>query len=93
MINLTQIHPVSDFVRNYKLYLTRIKETGSPEVLTVNGKAEYVILDAASYEEISAELAHSRFIRAVNVGIHEMKAGRGMPDEEAFSGIRADLDL
>ena len=93
MIDLTQIHPVSDFVRNYKSFLNRIKETGNPEVLTVNGKPEYVILDAASYQAIANELERSRFLKAVNEGIDDMKAGRGLPVDAAFDKIRADLEL
>ncbi|MFI5386347.1 MAG: type II toxin-antitoxin system Phd/YefM family antitoxin [Fimbriimonadales bacterium] len=93
MIHLSQINPVTDFVRNYKAFLARIKETGNPEVLTVNGKPEYVILDAGSYEAIANELERARFIRAVNQGIEDMRAGRGLPVDEAFKEIRADLGL
>jgi len=93
MIDLSQIHPVSDFVRNYRSYLSRIKETGTAEVLTVNGKPEYVILDAATYQSIAEELERSRFIRAVNEGIADMKAGRGLPVDVAFNQVRSDLGI
>lgn len=93
MINLSQIHPVTEFVRNYKTLLDRIKATGSPEVLTVNGKPEYVILDAASYQEIAALYEQQRFRQAVAQGIADMQAGRGQPHEAAFAAIRANLDL
>lgn len=93
MIDLAQIHPVTDFVRNYKSFLTRIKKTGNPEVLTVNGKPEYVILDAESYKAIADELERRRFIQAVNEGIEDMKAGRGQPLDAAFAEIRASLEL
>lgn len=93
MIDLKQIHPVTDFVRNYKAFLGRIQETGRPEVLTVNGKPAYVILDAGSYQDIADEIERRRFVRAVNQGIDDMNAGRGKPAKEAFSQIRADLAL
>ena len=93
MIELSQIHPVTDFVRNYKSFLKRIKQTGKPEILTVNGKPEYVLLDAASYQEIATELERNRFIRAVNQGVEDMNAGRGVPAAAAFEKIRASLDL
>ena len=93
MIDLEQIHPVTDFVRNYKSYLGRIKETGNPEVLTVNGKPEYVILDAASYQKVADELEHVRFIRAVNEGVADMKADRGLPAKAVFGQIRDELGL
>lgn len=93
MIDLEQIHPVTDFVRNYKSYLGRIKETGNPEVLTVNGKPEYVILDAASYQKVADELEHVRFIRAVNEGVADMKADRGLPAKAAFGQIQDELGI
>ena len=39
-LDINQIHPVSDFIRNHKAHITRLKQTRSPEVLTVNGRAE-----------------------------------------------------
>jgi prevent-host-death family protein len=92
MIDLAQIHPVTDFVRNYKSFLSRVKQTGNPEVLTVNGKPEFVILSADVYQSISGEAERIRFIRAVREGIEDMQAGRGLPVDEAFKQIRADLD-
>lgn len=93
MIDLNQIHPVTDFVRNYKSLLSRIKETGHPEVLTINGKPEYVILDAKSYQAVANELEQRRFIHAINEGIESMKAGRGEPAEVALMRIRSDIGL
>jgi PHD/YefM family antitoxin component YafN of YafNO toxin-antitoxin module len=91
MADLKQIHPVEEFVREYELLLARIKETGNPEVLTVDGSAEYVILDAASYESIADELENRRFVSAVNEGIDDMNLGRGKPLNEAISAIRTVL--
>lgn len=48
MINLENIHPLTDFKRNVKQFIEHIKTTKSPLVLTVNGKAEIVVQDAIS---------------------------------------------
>lgn len=93
MINLSQIHPVSDFVRNYKTFLTRIKTTGQPEVLTVNGKPECVLVDAKSFQEMTDALEQVRFVKAVQAGIDSMNSGTGKPSDEAFRDIRAKLGL
>ncbi|MEA2554141.1 MAG: hypothetical protein QOJ65_2317 [Fimbriimonadaceae bacterium] len=82
---------MSDFVRNYKAFLQRIKQTGRPEVLTVNGRPEYVILDAESYQKIADELERARFVQAVREGIDQMKAGDGASPKEAFDKVRSDL--
>ncbi|HEY3332755.1 MAG TPA: hypothetical protein VGK19_22170 [Capsulimonadaceae bacterium] len=52
MIDTRQIHSMSDFIRNHKAHVARLKATGAPEVLTVNGRAEVVVLDAASYQNL-----------------------------------------
>lgn len=93
MIELNQIHPVTDFVRNYKTYLTRLKETGRPEVLTVNGVPECVLVDPESYQAMLVAFEQARFTRAVNEGIASMNDGTGKPTTQAFNDIRAKLDL
>jgi len=93
MVDLAHIHPVTDFVRNYKTFLSRIKETGKPEVLTVNGKPEYVVLDVSSYQAIEEELERARFVAVVNRGIDDMNEGRGKPVDEAFAEVRKTLGL
>lgn len=52
------IRPVADFSRKSAEYIKRLKETGRPAILTVNGKAEVVIQDAKAYEEMIS-LIHS----------------------------------
>ncbi len=42
MLDTRHIHSLSDFVRNPKAHVARLKETRTPEVLTVNGRAEVV---------------------------------------------------
>jgi prevent-host-death family protein len=51
-INLTEdIRSVTDLKRNTREILQRIHETRRPVVLTVNGKADAVILDAKTFEK------------------------------------------
>ncbi len=52
MFTMDSIHPVSDFSRKPAEHIKRLKETGKPEILTVNGKAELVIQSAKAYEEM-----------------------------------------
>ena len=40
MLDTRENHPLTDFLRNHKAHVTRLKETHAPEVLTVNGTAE-----------------------------------------------------
>jgi prevent-host-death family protein len=53
MVDLSRdIIPLTDFKRRTSEYLERLKETGGPLVLTVNGKPEVVLLDPAEYQKI-----------------------------------------
>ncbi|MEO1427636.1 MAG: type II toxin-antitoxin system Phd/YefM family antitoxin [Cyanobacteria bacterium J06633_8] len=56
MINLDNIHSLTDFKRNVKQFIEQIKATKSPLVLTVNGRAEVVVLDASAFQEMMDKL-------------------------------------
>jgi len=83
MIALEDICSLTDFQRNTKAHLKRLKTTGRPEVLTVNGKAELVVQDAAAYEETLEAL------RGVRRGLNGMKAGTGKPSRRALEEARS----
>ena len=83
MIALEDIRSLTDFQRNTKSHLKRLKSTGRPEVLTVNGKAELIVQNAAAYEETLDA------IRGIQRGLDEMKAGKGEPARKVLNRIRA----
>jgi prevent-host-death family protein len=53
MIYLSNIHPLTDFKRHAKAFVEQIKTTKTPLVLTVNGRAEVVVQDAATFQAMS----------------------------------------
>lgn len=52
MIKPEDIGSLTDFSRNAKAHLDRLRRTGRPELLTVNGKAEVVVQNAAAYQRL-----------------------------------------
>src|SRR5438477_5240715 len=62
MLDTRQIHSLTDFLRNHKAHLARLKETKTPEILTVNSRAELVIQDAESYPDFSVVLFRPNFM-------------------------------
>jgi prevent-host-death family protein len=46
------IQSLSNFKRNTAEVMKQLKESGNPLVLTVNGKAEVVVQDAAAYQRL-----------------------------------------
>jgi len=52
MIRPEDIRSLTDFTRNTKANLARLRQTGRPQLLTVNGKAEVVVQNAAAYQRL-----------------------------------------
>ena len=69
MLDTREIYSLSDFVRNPKAHVARLKETHTPEVLTVNGRAEVVLLDTETYENLMEKIRSTEAIAAVRAVI------------------------
>ena len=88
MVHLEDIHSLTDFQRNTKEHIQRLKETGRPEVLTVNGKAEIVVQDAASYQKLLELIDRVEAIEGIQKGLESMQRGEGKPAQEVFPRLR-----
>ena len=85
MIDVTQdIHSMTKFKRNSSDLMKRMRKTGRPLVLTVKGKAEAVVLDAAAYQEVAEQLDMMASIRR---GLAQAKKGVGRPVDEVFDDL------
>jgi hypothetical protein len=83
MISVRDIRSLTDFQRHTKAHLRRLKASGRPTVLTVNGKAELIVQDAGAFEEMLDA------IRGIQRGLDAMKEGSGKPFRAALDEIRA----
>jgi PHD/YefM family antitoxin component YafN of YafNO toxin-antitoxin module len=93
MLDTRQIHSLTDFLRNHKAHLARLKETRTPEILTVNGKAEVVVQDAHSYQALMDRLYHMETLAAIREGIASAERGELKPAEQVFVEMRAKYGL
>ena len=85
MIDVTQdIHSMTTFKRNSSGLMKRMKKTGRPLVLTVNGKAEVVVVDAAAYQEVADQLDTMASIRR---GLAQAKKGLGRAVDDVFDDL------
>ncbi len=75
MLDAREIHSLTDFLRNHKAHVARLKKTRAPEVLTVNGKAEVVVQDATSYQLMLERLRHMETIAAIQEGMASAERG------------------
>ena len=89
MIDLTEgIDSLTNFKRNTPLFLDRLRESGQPLVLTINGKAKLVVQDAASYQQLLELMDRLEAVKGIQRGLHEMKAGKGKPLDQLDKEIR-----
>ena len=88
MLDLRDIHSLSEFQRNTKEFLQHMKLNRGPVVLTVNGRAEVVVQDAESYQEILTRLERAEAIAAIQRGMKDFENGDSQDAIEAFEEIR-----
>lgn len=82
------IDSLTHFKRNTTEVIEQLKATGEPMVLTVNGKAEIVIQDAASYQRMLELIDRAEAITGIKKGLGSMARGEGIPAEKAFEQLR-----
>jgi prevent-host-death family protein len=86
MLDLNRdINSLSNFKRKTPELLRQLKESGHPIVLTINGKAELVVQDTASYQKLMELAERAEEMESLRVAVEEMKAGKGTPIEEMFA--------
>jgi PHD/YefM family antitoxin component YafN of YafNO toxin-antitoxin module len=79
MVKLKDIHSLTEFQRNAKKHLHRLRQSGRPEVLTVNGQAELVVQSAQAYQKIIDDLELLNDLKGIARGAGQAKRGQGKP--------------
>ncbi len=87
MIDLRDVRSVTEFQRNAKEYVGKLKNSKTPLVLTVNGRAELVVQDAASYQELLNRLEELESVAAIRIGLRDAKEGRVQPARKALKKV------
>jgi prevent-host-death family protein len=67
------IVPISELKKNTKKILLQIRKTGRPVILTVNGKADSVLIDVENYE---------KQLRAANLSKLLLEAERDIAEQK-----------
>jgi prevent-host-death family protein len=91
MLNLeTGIDSMTNFKRQTAEYLERLHKTGEPVVLTVNGKAQVVVQDAAAYQKLLEAVARTdreETVAAIREGLDDVRTGRTKPARAALKAL------
>ena len=94
MLDTRNIYPLSDFQRNTKDFISQLKESQKPIVLTVNGKAAVVVQDAESYQELLDALDVERSAAVIRERIQQFAIdGIDEDAKEALEKLRGDLGI
>ncbi len=75
---------VTTFKRNSAGLMTQMRKTGRPLVLTVKGKAEAVLLDAAAHRDVAN---HLDAVASIRRGLAQAKKGLGRSVDEVFDEL------
>ncbi len=87
MIDLASIYPLSDFQRNTRTHIRRLKKSGKPLVLTVNGQAELVVQSAEAYQKLLEERELLEAIRGIGRGLEQANRSEGRPMREFLAEL------
>ena len=85
---MKDIESLTAFKRNTSEYVKKIKKSGNPLVLTVNGKAEIVVQDAESYQRMLEVLDRAETIEALREGLESVRRGKTMSLDRFDKGMR-----
>jgi prevent-host-death family protein len=75
------IQSMTTFKRNSAGLVKRMRKSGRPLVLTVKGKAEVVVMDAGTYQQLADRIDTVDGIRR---GLAQAKRGLGRSVDEVF---------
>ncbi len=82
MLDVKEIHSLTDFTRNTKAMVGRLKKSKKPLILTVNGKAEVIVQDALAYQQLLEHIETLEAIEGIRQGLESMKQGKGITLEQ-----------
>jgi PHD/YefM family antitoxin component YafN of YafNO toxin-antitoxin module len=92
MLDLNRdINSLSYFKRNSAEFLRQLKESGHPVVLTINGKAELVVQDSASYQKLIELADRAERMETLQASIDDMRAGKTVPAADVLAELRTIL--
>lgn len=78
-MNITEdISPLTEFKRESARMIARIKETGRPQILTVNGKPSVVVMDAAAWQDMQDQLDYAETVAGIRKGLTQARDGEGI---------------
>ena len=92
----SDIDSLTNFKRQTATYLKQLHKTGTPVVLTINGKAEVVVQDAMAYRRLverAAQVERDETVAAIREALADVEAGRTKPARQALKVLAKRYDI
>lgn len=80
-------YSLTDFKQNAQEHLDRLRQTGRPEILTVNGKAQAVVMTPEAYDRLM-DAALNEAKAKIAVGLHQAREGQLIDGDKALADRR-----
>jgi prevent-host-death family protein len=88
MIDLAKdIQSLSHFKRHTAQLMKKMKKTGNPVILTVNGKAKVVVQDAAAYQRLMELVEKAEMLAFLREAKTDADAGQTVPAREFLESL------
>lgn len=83
------IRPLTEFKRDTTRFMSHLKDTGRPSVLTVNGKPALVVMDAEAWQDVQDQIEYARRVTGIRKGLNQARDGQGIEAETFFETLDA----
>lgn len=84
---IEDIRPLTEFKRDTNRFASRLKKTGRPAILTVNGKPSLVVMDAEAWQAMQDQNDYRKTVAAIRKGLDEVRNGEDVDAEEFFEQL------
>jgi prevent-host-death family protein len=81
------IRPLTEFKRDTVRFMSRLKETGRPSVLTVNGRPALVVMDAEVWQDVSDRFEYAQAVAGIRQGLDQAHDGQGIEASALFEKL------
>lgn len=82
------IRPLTEFKRDTANFVSHLKESGRPSILTVNGKPALVVMDADAWQEAQDQLEYAQSVAGIRKGLSQALDGGGLEASDFFATLK-----
>ena len=81
------IRPLTEFKRDTSAFTKRLRETQEPTILTVNGKASLVVMDAKAWQDMQNRLEYKDAVDGIRTGLKQIANQQGEDADRFFETL------